>query len=121
VTSSISVRPGCPMELRVTGRTQRPTVRHVVNQIGALVNPSNVMTGEPARTSNQKESTMPAFNTADHVWVDLGADPFIAHVLGYHDDGKVIVQKPDGTRAVVAHREPADRDKEGSGSTCWTV
>jgi len=61
------------------------------------------------------------FKPGDHVWCDLGADPFIGHVLGQHEDGKVIVQKPDGTRATLTHREPADRDDKGSGATCWAV
>ena len=60
------------------------------------------------------------FKPGDHVWTDLGDGPFIAHVV--EDDGdKVTVQKPDGTFAKVAHREPQDRDDDGSGLTCWSI
>lgn len=61
-----------------------------------------------------------AFKPGDHVWADLGDGPTIVHVLD--DDGdKVTVQKPDGNQAKVAHREPADRDEDGSGGTCWSL
>jgi hypothetical protein len=57
------------------------------------------------------------FNPGDHVTADFGDGPVLAHIVSGEKNGKYTVQKPDGSTADLAYREPADYDDGGSGGT----
>jgi hypothetical protein len=59
-------------------------------------------------------------HTGHVVWANTGGRDFLALFVA-HDGDKDKVQVPDGSVVLLAHREPNDRDANGSGMTWWTV
>lgn len=64
-----------------------------------------------------------SFNRGDHVIADAGEGPVLAHLINPDPDrdGKHLIQMPGGGTVKLAHREPADRDEQGSGGTFWAA